>query len=194
MRRSVRWPALAVGLMLLLAPACGDSSGHSGSHHSAGMSMSGSMSHPFDLAFIDAMIPHHQGAIAMSKDARDAGLSDPDLIAIAANILTSQQREIDQMRAWRNKWYPGEPTVGHPGKALGMTGHDMAMETHMDMGGGNINTRFAAAMLAHHEGAIRMARMALTRAEHPEIRRLAKRIIAAQEAEIDVLRTHTGGM
>ena len=131
----------------------------------------------------------------MSKEARDAGLSDPDLIAIAANILTSQQHEIDQMRAWRNEWYPGEPTVAHPGRELGMTDHDMGMDGDMGgMGHGNITTTFAAAMLAHHEGAIRMARMALTRAEHPEIRRLAKRIIAAQEAEIDVLRTHTGGM
>ena len=47
---------------------------------------------------------------------------------------------------------------------------------------------FASEMIPHHEGAIAMAELARSRAERPEIRRLARRIIASQSAEIAVLR------
>ena len=129
----------------------------------------------------------------MAKEARDKGLSDPDLMAIAGNIISSQQSEIDQMQAWREQWYPNQPTVANPGGELGMSDHEMGMDMSA-MQGGNINIAFAAAMLAHHEGAIRMAKMALTQAEHAQIRQLARRIIAAQQSEIRVLHTHMGGM
>lgn len=38
-------------------------------------------------------------------------------------------------------------------------------------------------MLAHHQGAIEMAKMAETKARHPELKALAKTIVAAQERE-----------
>jgi uncharacterized protein (DUF305 family) len=38
-------------------------------------------------------------------------------------------------------------------------------------------------MLAHHQGAIEMAKMAETKAQHPELKALAKTIVAAQERE-----------
>ena len=44
--------------------------------------------------------------------------------------------------------------------------------------------RFITAMIAHHNGAIEMAREAQTKAEHPEIKQLAEAIIKAQEAEV----------
>ena len=47
---------------------------------------------------------------------------------------------------------------------------------------------FASQMVPHHEGAIEMAEFARQRAEHPELKRLATRIIGAQRAEIGVLR------
>ena len=43
--------------------------------------------------------------------------------------------------------------------------------------------RFVVMMIPHHDGAIAMADLALTRAQHPEIRALAARIKASQSAE-----------
>ncbi|MGF1517962.1 MAG: DUF305 domain-containing protein [Nodosilinea sp.] len=58
----------------------------------------------FDLRFINAMIPHHVGAVEMAEDLQ--GKSDrPELLALADDIITSQQAEIDQMEAWRQEWY-----------------------------------------------------------------------------------------
>jgi uncharacterized protein (DUF305 family) len=60
----------------------------------------------FDRAFIDAMIPHHQSAI----DAARIALSEaerPGIRTLAEAIIDAQQREIDEMTAWREAWYPG---------------------------------------------------------------------------------------
>jgi uncharacterized protein (DUF305 family) len=59
----------------------------------------------FDKRFIDAMIPHHQGAVTMARDALQKS-QRPELQKYAKRIATSQQQEIDSMTQWRNKWYP----------------------------------------------------------------------------------------
>ena len=60
---------------------------------------------PFDKAFIDAMIPHHQSAIEMSQVALDKS-DNPEIKELAENIISAQQEEIEQMKQWRNEWYP----------------------------------------------------------------------------------------
>jgi uncharacterized protein (DUF305 family) len=60
---------------------------------------------PFDREFIDAMIVHHESAI----DAANAVLQQngrPELKELAEEIIAAQQREIEQMQAWRQSWYP----------------------------------------------------------------------------------------
>ena len=42
-------------------------------------------------------------------------------------------------------------------------------------------------MKPHHESAIRMAKVALKRAQHPEIRELAHDIVSTQQSEITLL-------
>lgn len=49
-----------------------------------------------DRQFIRSMIPHHSGAILMCREAK---LKDPELRTLCAEIVSSQQREIDQMKS-----------------------------------------------------------------------------------------------
>jgi uncharacterized protein (DUF305 family) len=60
---------------------------------------------PFDRAFIDAMIPHHQSAIEMARVALENS-NNPKIKELAQNIVSAQQREIEQLQAWRREWYP----------------------------------------------------------------------------------------
>jgi len=60
---------------------------------------------PFDRAFIDAMIPHHQSAIEMARVALEHS-DNPKIKELAENIVSAQQVEIEQMKQWREDWYP----------------------------------------------------------------------------------------
>lgn len=60
---------------------------------------------PFDRAFIDGMIPHHESAIQMAGVALEES-DNPRVEDLARNIVEAQEREISQMRAWRENWYP----------------------------------------------------------------------------------------
>ncbi len=70
------------------------------SHDQMGMDGDASMledAEPFDTTFIEMMIPHHEGAIAMARIELEKG-ADPDLKVLAEDIFDAQQREIDAMR------------------------------------------------------------------------------------------------
>jgi uncharacterized protein (DUF305 family) len=60
---------------------------------------------PFDKAFIDDMIPHHESAIVMAEVARKE-TRNPQIRRIANDIVSAQEREIKQMKQWREEWYP----------------------------------------------------------------------------------------
>lgn len=59
---------------------------------------------PFDKAFIEAMIPHHQTAIMMSRMAGSAS-GRPEMRRLTSAIIEAQSIEIDSMRAWYEEWY-----------------------------------------------------------------------------------------
>jgi len=134
---------------------------------------------PFDAQFIDSMIEHHRGAIAMAEEALKQS-ERPEIKQLAQNVITSQRQEVDQMAAWRNEWYPNVQPTGGMGMAMG----DMAVSADTSL---PYDKRFITAMVAHHQGAIAMAKEAQTKAEHQEIKQLADAIIKAQEAEITQL-------
>ena len=59
-----------------------------------------------DEAFVEMMIPHHQGAVAMSREILDT-TKRPELQQLARNIIRSQEREIAQMESWKRSWGAG---------------------------------------------------------------------------------------
>ncbi len=57
-----------------------------------------------ELGVIDAMIPHHQGALLMAKDALQKSHRS-EIKNLAENTIKSQDAEINQMKQWRKAWY-----------------------------------------------------------------------------------------
>ena len=51
----------------------------------------------FDTMWMEMMIRHHEGAIAMAQTVKAAG-SSPDVIALADQVITAQQGEIAEMK------------------------------------------------------------------------------------------------
>ncbi len=59
---------------------------------------------PFEQAFIEEMIPHHEMAVMMAQMLK-AGSARPEMQKLADDIIAAQTDEINQMRAWYRTWY-----------------------------------------------------------------------------------------
>jgi uncharacterized protein (DUF305 family) len=149
----------------------------------------------YDLRFIDAMILHHQGAVAMAKEVRQKS-TRLKLKQLANEIIQAQEKEIAQMQQWRKAWYPnaGEQAMAwhsQMGHMMAMSPEQMkAMQMDMNLGKSDaeFDLRFLNAMIPHHEGALTMAKDVLNKSQRPEIKQLAETIIASQQKEIDQMK------
>jgi uncharacterized protein (DUF305 family) len=143
---------------------------------------------PYDLLFIDAMIAHHQGAIAMSQPVIARALH-PELKDFARKVVEDQSREVAQMTQWRDQWFPGRPKTPNildmPGMAKSMM--DISPDHMQKLTGAAFDQMFLDMMIFHHQGAVTMAKDALAKSQHPEIRTLAQQIIDAQQREIETM-------
>lgn len=97
---------------LLLEEAGEPSDGADGGHDMSEMmgeadmgALEGLTGVEFDLAFIDAMTVHHEGAITDAEEVLESG-ENPQVRALAEEIIAAQQAEIDQMAAWKAAWAP----------------------------------------------------------------------------------------
>lgn len=80
------------------------SSGMDGAMGGMMMSLEGKTGDALDLAFLDQMTIHHQGAIEMAQTLLK-GTKRPELIKLANDIITAQTGEIQMMKEWRKAWF-----------------------------------------------------------------------------------------
>lgn len=77
---------------------------------------------PFDRAFIDEMIPHHESAIEAARLALQKA-EHAEIKQLATEIIASQQSEIDQLKMWRAEWYGEASDAGVDASDGGHMGH-----------------------------------------------------------------------
>jgi uncharacterized protein (DUF305 family) len=160
---------------------------HNSMDHGAMKSSPDAASAPYDLQFIDTMTHHHEGAVTMAKMVL-AKSNNEELKKFAQKIIDDQQKEIAQMKDWREKWFAGKPPAlnmempGMTDSVKMMSGEEM--EKMSAMKGRDFDLHFLEMMILHHQDAVEMANDALEKAEHQEIKTLAKQIFMEQEAEI----------
>jgi uncharacterized protein (DUF305 family) len=138
-----------------------------------------------DERFIDAMIPHHQGAIDMAEVALE-NAEHLELLQLAENVISTQQAEIEQLRLIKEEEFGTSevPALMSP-EELEM----MGMEDPAELANQRpFDLAFINAMIPHHESAIEMAQVALAESDNPAIRNLAERIVDDQTREIEQMR------
>ncbi len=67
-------------------------------------SLEGKTGDALDLAFLDGMIIHHEGAIEMATLLLQ-GTKRPELIKLGNDIITAQTQEVEMMEQWRKDWF-----------------------------------------------------------------------------------------
>lgn len=77
-------------------------------HHGLSMDemhlqLQGKTGDAFDRAFLDMMIPHHQGAVDMAELAQKHA-KHQEIKTLANNIVISQLKEISDMYQWQKAW------------------------------------------------------------------------------------------
>ena len=68
------------------------------------MGLEGKTGDALDLAFLDGMIIHHEGAVEMAK-ALLSGTKRPELQKLGQDIISAQTGEIKMMQEWRKSWF-----------------------------------------------------------------------------------------
>ncbi|MCK9247796.1 MAG: DUF305 domain-containing protein [Solirubrobacteraceae bacterium] len=152
-----------------------------------------------DKAFVTQMIPHHEMAIEMARDAPTKA-ERPEIRELGKAIIAGQAPEIAQMKAIAERLgaAPAEmPMTGESmdhgsmtaaAKTLGLSIDEMGMSMEMMdalKDAKPFDRAFIDEMIPHHQGAIRMARAVLTKGSDPELKRIATAIVAAQKKEIE---------
>lgn len=168
--------------------ACG-SPGHDG-HDPAATSQSAEHN-AADVAFAQAMIPHHRQAVELAAMV-PSRTTNPDVRMMATHISWDQRAEILTMTGLLAHW--GEPETMDHGGMPGMPGmgggampgmiDDATMARIQSLSGPAFDELWITSMIAHHQGAVAMARTEIADGQNPDAKRLAEMIISAQQREI----------
>lgn len=75
-----------------------------GAMDSMTMSLEGKTGADFDKAFLSEMIVHHMGAVEMANQVLTVS-KKPELIELANNIISAQNKEIEMMKNWQTAWF-----------------------------------------------------------------------------------------
>lgn len=157
---------------------------HDAMNHSEMKSSPNAANTPYDLQFLDTMIAHHQGAVDMAKMVA-AKAEHAELKTLAVNVITSQEKEIGEMKTWREKWFAGvAPAMNMEMAGMNDSMKGMDMTKLGSLTGNVFDLEFIRQMIPHHEGAVVMAKEALQKSQKAEIKTMANAIIKDQEAEI----------
>jgi len=140
-----------------------------------------------DLNFTQTMIPHHEQAIEMADIALDPLVGASDSVkAIAARIKSAQDSEVTKMKAFLTMWkqrLTGDSSMHHGDTMSGMMSAD-DMKKLSSLRGVEFDREWMNGMIAHHEGAIEMAKEVLKDGKNTAVNALAKAVEAVQDSEI----------
>lgn len=72
-----------------------------------------------DVLYIDAIVPYHEAAIFIAREAQ-ARSTRTEVVSLAAAIAERRVAELEQLRTWRAEWYPDVPPLTEAQRFAGL--------------------------------------------------------------------------
>ncbi|AOT05868.1 DUF305 domain-containing protein [Arthrobacter sp. U41] len=204
MKKTLTISAAAFAAVIALAGcSAGTGSGSSDSTSMPGMNYGGSTAtstssapaaaadfNDADTMFAQMMIPHHAQAVTMSETILKKEGIPAEVTDLATKIKDAQGPEIGKMTGWLQSWgqstaMPTNMPSGH--SMSGMMSEDDMVKLEAAQGT-EAAKLFLTQMIAHHEGAVEMAKTETTDGKNADAVQLSKDIVSAQEAEIQEMK------
>lgn len=140
------------------------------------------MSDDPDIAFAQMMRSHHQGAVKMAQLEQSEG-SDVTMKAMAQNIITSQNQEIQQLTTFLGTHSANNNDAMFTMKMMEMM-EEMNNQADLQVINGKTDQDFASLMINHHQSAVMMAHHYLLTGTEGELIDMAHAMIESQQQEI----------
>ena len=118
-----------------------------------------------------------------------AGLALGTIIALVAATTAVNSNNTSMMRMMGMRTTTNQDGMMED-EDMSMGQMNAALE---DKSGDEFDKAFIEMMIAHHQGAIEMAKLAADRAKHDEIKQLSEDILSAQSNEIDMMQSWQSG-
>ncbi len=182
---------VVIGLIILIALRVinSDSGSHMmGDSNANGMNNSQSASdlEMNEYMFAEMMIPHHQQAVDMSDLALKKS-SNPRILDLAQRIKSAQSSEIIQMQSWLGGKEANSMMTDHSGHSMGGMLTEEEFSKLESSFGVTFDSLFLEGMIAHHEGALDMARM-IKDTTTQEVNSFGLNVVEVQSEEIREMR------
>lgn len=139
-----------------------------------------------EYMFAEMMIPHHQQAVDMSDLALKKS-SNPRILDLAQRIKTAQSSEIIQMQSWLGGKEANSMMTDHSGHSMGGMLTEEEFSKLESSFGVTFDSLFLEGMIAHHEGALDMARM-IKDTTTQEVNSFGLNVVEVQSEEIREMR------
>lgn len=177
-------------LALLLASGAARADGDMGDHDMDGAEMQEMMESieeleglegpEFEIAYVNRIIPHHEGAVEMARTVVDRA-PHREVRDAAAKIIEDQEAEIEMLTGFLEGEY-GEELDRDERQVM-----DESMMRHLDEASPEMAEKmFLLMMREHHQTAVEMGEIALDRGRSEEILGQAKEMVESQRAEQDL--------
>lgn len=140
-----------------------------------------------DVAFLDAMLPHHQMGVEMAKMVIARGESE-DVRKLAQRIVKDQTADIQKMKSLRGK-------VGGTQHVAKTDDPEMdAMMAKMKKASGDeLDMLFLHMMIAHHGDGLNLAHRAMPHLTNKDVMSRADKMFSAQAKDIGEMHALMGG-
>jgi uncharacterized protein (DUF305 family) len=198
MKKSVIVTGIVAAALVALVAGCSSNNNMSGMSSSSAAptttARQASVHNAQDVTFAQQMIPHHTQAVDMAKLVPTRS-TNAKIVDLASRIEKAQSPEIQQMQGWLTTWGVTSPmssmpgmtsSMSMPGMSGGVTGGmtDADMQQLAGAKGTQFDSMWLSMMIAHHQGAIDMAKTEVAQGSNAEAKSLAQKIIDGQQAEI----------